>query len=40
MKAFLLACIAAVVLALGGWAVLDNVQETSKVAFTTTGARI
>lgn len=40
MKAFLLACIAAVVLALGGWAMLNNVQETSKMAFTTSGARI
>ena len=40
MKAFLLACVAAVVIALGGWAVLNNVQESSKMAYTTTGARI
>lgn len=40
MKAFLLACVAAVVLALGGWAMLNNVQETSQMAFTTSGARI
>lgn len=40
MKSFLAACAAAVVVAIGAWQVLDRVQETTSVAYTTTGARI
>jgi len=40
MKSFLAACAAAVIVAIGAWVVLDRVQETVSVAYTTTGARI
>jgi|Wag4MinimDraft_14_1082654.scaffolds.fasta_scaffold32236_1 hypothetical protein len=40
MKSFLAACAAIVILAFGGWMVLDRFQEPSSVAFTSTGARI
>jgi hypothetical protein len=40
MKSFVMACIAAVVIALGGWAVLDNVPDSSRAAYTSSGARI
>ncbi len=40
MKSFLSACAAVVILAIGGWVVLDRFQETASEAYTTTGARI
>jgi len=40
MKSFLIACVAAIVVAIGAWLVLDRVQETVSVAYTTSGARI
>jgi hypothetical protein len=40
MKSFVIACVAAVIVAVGAWLVLDRVQESVSVAYTTTGARI
>ncbi len=40
MKAFLLGCIAAVVIAVAGMAILDRVQEPAAHAFATTGVRL
>jgi len=40
MRSFLIACIAAIVVALIGALVLSYVQQPVSVAFTTTGARI
>ncbi|MEZ5820312.1 MAG: hypothetical protein AB7I42_16565 [Bradyrhizobium sp.] len=40
MKAFVLAVVAAVVIAIGGAGVLDKVQEPVSQAFTTTGVRL
>jgi hypothetical protein len=40
MKAFLLACTAAIVIALAGMAILDQVQEPVDQAFATTGVRL
>jgi len=40
MKAFLIACIAAVVIAAGAAICLDTIQKDSEAAFTTSGARI
>jgi hypothetical protein len=40
MKSFVIACVAAIVVAVGAWLVLDRVQEPVSVAYTTTGARI
>jgi hypothetical protein len=40
MKAFLLACAAAIVIAAAGFVVLDQVQETVQQAFATTGVRL
>ena len=40
MKAFLLACIAAVVIAIAGMAVLNQVQQPVEHAFATTGVRL
>lgn len=40
MKAFLLACIAAIVLAAAGFIVLNQVQEPAQQAFATTGVRL
>jgi hypothetical protein len=40
MKSFVIACVAAVIVAIGAWLVLDRVQESVSVAYTTTGARI
>ena len=40
MKAFIAACIAAAVIAVGAVVVLDSVQKPVDDAFTTTGVRI
>ncbi len=40
MKSFLSACVAAVILAVGAWVVLEQVQIPVEKAFTTTSARI
>jgi hypothetical protein len=40
MKAFLLACAAAIVIAAAGFVVLDQVQEPVQQAFATTGVRL
>jgi hypothetical protein len=40
MKAFLLACAAAIVIAVAGFIVLDRVQEPVQEAFATTGVRL
>lgn len=40
MKAFLAACVAIVVIAIGAALVLDRYQRSSEAAFATTGARI
>jgi hypothetical protein len=40
MKAFLVACVAIVVIAIGASYVLDRYQEPVSEAFATTGARI
>jgi hypothetical protein len=40
MKSFLLACAAVVILAVGGWLVLERFQEPVSVAFTSSGVRI
>jgi hypothetical protein len=40
MKSFLFACAAIVILAVGGWFVLERFQEPVSVAFTSSGARI
>ncbi|MEW6639863.1 MAG: hypothetical protein AB1586_05095 [Pseudomonadota bacterium] len=40
MKAFLLACVAATILAVVGATVLDRVQEPVAQAFATTGVRL
>jgi hypothetical protein len=41
MKSVLIGCIAAVVIALGAYAVLDGrVQQTADQRFTTTGVRL
>jgi hypothetical protein len=40
MKAFWLACAAAIVIAAAGFVVLDQVQETAQQAFATTGVRL
>jgi hypothetical protein len=40
MKSFLLACVAAVVVAAVGAVVLDRVQEPVAQAFSTTGVRL
>jgi hypothetical protein len=40
MKAFLAACLAIVVIAVGASLVLNSVNETVDQAFATTGARI
>ncbi len=40
MKTFLIACAAAVVMAVGAWLVLEHFQQPVSVAYTTTGARI
>ncbi|MGE3991724.1 hypothetical protein [Pseudorhodoplanes sp.] len=40
MKSFLLACVAVVILAVGGFYVLERFQEPSSVAFTSSGARV
>jgi hypothetical protein len=40
MKAFIVACIAAAVIAVGAVAVLDNLQRPSAVAFSTSSVRI
>lgn len=40
MKAFILACIATVVLTAVGVAVLENVQQPVAQAFATTGVRL
>jgi len=40
MKAFLAACLAIVVIAVGASLVLDRLQKPAETAFTTTGVRI
>jgi hypothetical protein len=40
MKAFIVACVAAAVIAVCGVAVLNGIQEPVDVAFTTSGVRI
>jgi hypothetical protein len=40
MKSFLLACVAAIVVAAVAAAVLDRVQEPAEQAFATTGVRL
>jgi hypothetical protein len=40
MKAFLLACAAAIVIAAAGFVVLDQVQKPVQQAFATTGVRL
>ncbi|WP_283813617.1 hypothetical protein ACNJYD_24800 [Bradyrhizobium sp. DASA03005] len=40
MKAFLLGCVAAVVIALAGMMILDRMQEPAAQAFATTGVRL
>ena len=40
MKAFIVACVAAAVIAVCGIAVLNGIQKPVDVAFTTSGVRI
>ncbi len=40
MSSFLAACAAILVLAIGGWFVLERFQEPAEVAFVTTGVRL
>jgi Flp pilus assembly pilin Flp len=40
MKAFIVACVVAVVIAVCGVAVLNGIQKPVDVAFTTSGVRI
>ncbi|WP_256570516.1 hypothetical protein [Bradyrhizobium sp. CCGUVB1N3] len=40
MKAFILACVATIVIAAIGVAVLDSVQQSVAEAFATTGVRL
>ena len=40
MKAFLIACVAAVVIAIIGGVVLNGIQEPADKAFSTTGVRL
>jgi len=40
MRSFVIACVAAVVLAIAGALFLSSIQEPVSVAFTTNGARI
>jgi hypothetical protein len=40
MKTFIVACVAAVVIAAGAAVVLNGMQKPSESAFTSTGARI
>ena len=40
MKSFIIACAAAIVIAIIGWAVLDNVQKPVDQAYTTQYVRV
>jgi len=40
MKSFVIACVAALVIAVGGALVLNHFQKTAEVAFSTTGVRV
>jgi hypothetical protein len=40
MKSFVVACVAAIVIAVGGAAVLDHYQEPSALKFKTTAVRL
>ena len=40
MKSFVLACVAAIVIAAGGAVVLNMVQKSAESAYSTTGARV
>jgi hypothetical protein len=40
MRAFLLACVAAVIIAIIGVIVLNSIQESADQAFTTPGVRL
>jgi hypothetical protein len=40
MKTFIIACVAAIVIAIVGWGVLDSVQKPAEQAFSTPYARV
>jgi hypothetical protein len=40
MRSFLIACVAAIIIAIGGAVVLDHFQKPAATAFTTAGVRI
>jgi hypothetical protein len=40
MKTFIIACVAAAVIAIGAVVVLNEIQKPADVAFTTSGVRI
>ena len=40
MKSFVVACVAAVVIAAGAAFVLDQIQRSAEAAYSTTGARV
>jgi hypothetical protein len=40
MKSFVLACVAALVIAAGAALVLDHLQRSAESAYSTTGARV
>jgi hypothetical protein len=40
MKSFVIACVAAIAIALGGALVLNHFQQSAEVAFSTSGARV
>ena len=40
MKAFIIACVAAAIIAIGGVVVLGNIQKPVETAYTTSGVRI
>jgi Kef-type K+ transport system membrane component KefB len=40
MKSFIVACVAIIVIAVGAAVVLDRYQQSTEVAYTTTGVRI
>jgi hypothetical protein len=40
MKSFVMACVAAIVIAIGGALALESLQRPAESAYSTTGARI
>jgi len=40
MKVFVAACVAAIVIAVGGALVLNHLQESAEVAYSTTAVRV